>query len=308
MTITLYPHCRAHPPTHAHTEFVQRRVEKTYVARVRGRFPAPPPPGSTDLPSLGTGVITADITVATLPHHDPASTTDTSTTWWECRAPIHNALPRLGVNVVDHTLGRPCLTRFRPLAYVAEGDDDGCASNPAGGYTLVECRPVTGRTHQIRVHLQYCGYPIDNDPVYGGPEWWTGGCGWDGEDEAGGGPRPYALMGEDREAKLAAILERLALQYPQDDEECGGDDGDAEEEEDDTAGDVGPSYSRHCSYCRRAARLYAQGATTTPLATRAHNDAGRMMIHLHSWRYAGAGWRAEAPLPAWAANAVSAPR
>ncbi len=35
------------------------------------------------------------------------------------------------------------------------------------GFTLVECRPVTGRTHQLRVHLQFSGLPILNDPFYG---------------------------------------------------------------------------------------------------------------------------------------------
>jgi 23S rRNA-/tRNA-specific pseudouridylate synthase len=34
-------------------------------------------------------------------------------------------------------------------------------------FTFVECRPVTGRTHQLRVHLQYSGLPILNDPFYG---------------------------------------------------------------------------------------------------------------------------------------------
>ena len=33
-------------------------------------------------------------------------------------------------------------------------------------YTLVECVLETGRTHQIRVHMAYIGYPIHNDPVY----------------------------------------------------------------------------------------------------------------------------------------------
>lgn len=35
-------------------------------------------------------------------------------------------------------------------------------------YALVECQPQTGRTHQIRVHLAYIGYPIVNDTLYGG--------------------------------------------------------------------------------------------------------------------------------------------
>jgi len=34
------------------------------------------------------------------------------------------------------------------------------------GYTLISCLLETGRTHQIRVHLSYIGYPIYNDPVY----------------------------------------------------------------------------------------------------------------------------------------------
>jgi 23S rRNA pseudouridine1911/1915/1917 synthase len=35
------------------------------------------------------------------------------------------------------------------------------------GYTLVEVTPVTGRTHQIRVHLSAIGHPVIGDPVYG---------------------------------------------------------------------------------------------------------------------------------------------
>lgn len=33
--------------------------------------------------------------------------------------------------------------------------------------TLIECKLDTGRTHQIRVHMEYIGYPVVNDPVYG---------------------------------------------------------------------------------------------------------------------------------------------
>jgi RluA family pseudouridine synthase len=35
------------------------------------------------------------------------------------------------------------------------------------GKTVVRCEPQTGRTHQIRLHLQYAGFPIHDDPIYG---------------------------------------------------------------------------------------------------------------------------------------------
>jgi len=45
-----------------------------------------------------------------------------------------------------------------------------------GNTSLVEALPITGRTHQIRLHLQWMGHPIANDPNYGGELFW-------GEDE-----------------------------------------------------------------------------------------------------------------------------
>lgn len=41
------------------------------------------------------------------------------------------------------------------------------------GFSLLACRPLTGRTHQIRVHLKHLGHPILGDPVYGERGPWT---------------------------------------------------------------------------------------------------------------------------------------
>ena len=44
---------------------------------------------------------------------------------------------------------------------------------PNKNQTLIECKLDTGRTHQIRVHMAYIGYPIYNDPVYGKKKYTT---------------------------------------------------------------------------------------------------------------------------------------
>ena len=63
--------------------------------------------------------------------------------------------------VVCRETGKPSLTRYRVLGQ-SRGDGKG-----EGGLTRVALEPVTGRTHQLRVHLAALGHPIAGDPFYG---------------------------------------------------------------------------------------------------------------------------------------------
>lgn len=70
---------------------------------------------------------------------------------------------------IDGPIGRHPKHRKR-MAIVEGGRDALTEYNVVGrydGYTLVEAHPVTGRTHQIRVHLTSLGHPLVGDPVYG---------------------------------------------------------------------------------------------------------------------------------------------
>jgi 23S rRNA pseudouridine1911/1915/1917 synthase len=63
--------------------------------------------------------------------------------------------PRVGRGRVSTSRGKPALTRYRVIQRLA-------------GNTLLECRPLTGRTHQIRIHLSAIEHPLTIDPLYGG--------------------------------------------------------------------------------------------------------------------------------------------
>jgi 23S rRNA pseudouridine1911/1915/1917 synthase len=68
-----------------------------------------------------------------------------------------SAIVRMVVKV--HKDGKPSKTHFKPLEYFPDKD-----------MTLVECKPYTGRQHQIRVHLFHVKHSIVGDPIYGQKE------------------------------------------------------------------------------------------------------------------------------------------
>jgi 23S rRNA pseudouridine1911/1915/1917 synthase len=136
-------------------------------------------------------------------------------------------LPELGSLLVDQGIarhrvdrlkmvvavgGRPSQTRVRVLAR-------------ACGLALVECELLTGRTHQIRVHLSHLGAPILGDPLYGGAGSWL-----DADRRAIPCPHPMLHAwklsldhpGDGRRLELSApvpealreLLERLGMEVP----------------------------------------------------------------------------------------------
>ncbi|KIK60879.1 hypothetical protein GYMLUDRAFT_244033 [Collybiopsis luxurians FD-317 M1] len=77
-----------------------------------------------------------------------------------CEEPLLTVDRQMGLNIV-HPEGKPAKTIFSLIRYDENTDT-----------SVVLCKPMTGRSHQLRVHLQYLAHPISNDPVYGNPKIW----------------------------------------------------------------------------------------------------------------------------------------
>ena len=78
----------------------------------------------------------------------------------EVDMPLRLDWPHRPRQVTDVFAGKPALTRWRALGPVAR--DDGAA-------TRVALFPVTGRSHQLRVHMAFIGHPILGDDLYAPP-------------------------------------------------------------------------------------------------------------------------------------------
>ncbi len=109
-------------------------VRKEYLAKVVGCFPE----GSD-------GTVLCEAALAIDPRTRSAYVVDNKQNGNHTRT---STQAREGVKV------KPAMTAFRRLY------TDGTTS-------IIHCVPVTGRTHQIRVHLQHLGHPIVDDPLYG---------------------------------------------------------------------------------------------------------------------------------------------
>ena len=82
--------------------------------------------------------------------------------FWECREPILRQGDMMNSPIYlkqcVHPKGKPCTTEFHVLRRFEREESK---------FSIIQCTPKTGRTHQIRVHLAYLGYPIVGDKIYG---------------------------------------------------------------------------------------------------------------------------------------------
>ncbi|KAK3679964.1 DRAP deaminase [Recurvomyces mirabilis] len=215
-------------------QLMGRTVRKEYVARVRGEFPA------------------EDVV---------------------CEQPILQISPKLGLNRVRAN-GKQAKTVFKRLAYYPPKPPQPNTDIEEGpskqGYSIVRCLPLTGRTHQLRVHLQFLGHPISNDPIYANRRVFGSALGHsvstsdDDEDIM----TRLARMGKDEIAEAVAYEDEMVADY--------------------NAKKAEKMTGELCEIC------------DTPL----YSDPGphELGIYLHAKKYADADgrWGYETPLPAWA--------
>lgn len=122
-------------------QFEAHTVKKTYLALVRGC----PTPVTAGPGKENTGGVAPESPAVGGPG-EAEGLVD---------APIGDHPKRLGMMRVDQRHGRPAQTAWRVVERL-------------GLFSLVEARPLTGRQHQVRVHLAWLGCPLAVDPVYGG--------------------------------------------------------------------------------------------------------------------------------------------
>jgi tRNA pseudouridine32 synthase/23S rRNA pseudouridine746 synthase len=109
--------------------------------------------------------------VAGIPTHDGTLGGELHNEWQTIDLPIIVDWPNRPLRVIDTQRGQPSQTRWRRLV-----DATACNnphSHPPAVYsncTVLELEPVTGRSHQLRVHLQALGHPIVGDTLYAPPD------------------------------------------------------------------------------------------------------------------------------------------
>jgi len=137
---------------HLTRQFAKRTVDKRYLAIVVGQPVALA--GTIDLPLLTAS--SGRIRVAA--ERSSIAFDPEDQTW---KVPPAALLPKRNFDSI---------TRFRVAAEPGEGEDESSAADNAdqkpSDLTLLHLHPVSGRRHQLRVHLAWIGHPILGDPLF----------------------------------------------------------------------------------------------------------------------------------------------
>ncbi|THV06660.1 pseudouridine synthase [Dendrothele bispora CBS 962.96] len=116
-----------------------------------------------------------------------------------CEEPLLTVDRQMGLNIV-HPKGKHAKTIFQRIRYDSNTDS-----------SVVLCKPLTGRSHQIRVHLQYLGHPIANDTVYSEERIWGAKMGKGGIDTTPSDERSAPKPPEHLADSTSESLNRLNL-------------------------------------------------------------------------------------------------
>ncbi|XP_075213779.1 rluA pseudouridine synthase 2 [Lycorma delicatula] len=226
-----------------------------------------------------------------------------------CSEPIEVVSYKIGVCKVSPK-GKECRSTFHKLGY-----------NPVSNTSVVLCLPHSGRMHQIRVHLQYLGYPVVNDPLYNhtvfGPEKGRGGRIGKSDEELIRDlisiHNAENWLGMDGDSELSMFKpmfdddEKVPSREPS---PC----------ENGTGGVISPPQPPPPAPCPTSNKVTVATQTGHEAPDLSFNPDKMtydphcyeckvkyrdpkprdLVMYLHAWKYRGPGWSYETELPAWA--------
>uniref|UniRef100_A0A0N4US34 S4 RNA-binding domain-containing protein n=1 Tax=Dracunculus medinensis TaxID=318479 RepID=A0A0N4US34_DRAME len=178
-----------------------------------------------------------------------------------CEEPLGPLICNLGIHCVRKD-GKVAKTRFRRIS------TDGKTS-------IVRCFLETGRTHQIRIHLQFLGFPIFDDYIYNSKAW--------GPFKGKGGVFGKSL--NELSKDVSEEHQASFWQEPPNPQYESKMDSDIDPLYDPTHdSDIYPLYDPLCLHCNIKRRL---------------ESPGYFMIHLHCFKYETSNWSFSSELPEW---------